>query len=157
MKILYLLAIVFGFSQCGSTQFEKNPPFSIESATYTKWVGGIQGVRGTNIQIKLSKKTTLSFDSLFFQNKITKIDLRNRKGATFLIGNYTTSSKQKNDFILHSNSMMELKNEIPKKGNFPFSLKENEAIISYKMGGLSKYYKVVNIQKTTSAFFPKAK
>ena len=157
MKILYLLAIVFVFSQCGSTQFEKKPPFSIESATYTKWVGGIQGVRGTNIQIKLSKKTTVSFDSLFFQNKITKIAVRNKKGTTFLIGNYTTSSKQKNNFILHSDPTMELKNKIPKKANFPFSLKENEAIISYKVGGLSKYFKIVNIQKTSSEFFPRAK
>jgi hypothetical protein len=49
----------------------------------------------------------------FFKIKSQKIAVGNGKGTTFLIGNYATSSKQKNDFILHSNSMMEFKNEIP--------------------------------------------
>ena len=153
MKSLYLLVIFFGFSQCASTQFDKTPPFEIESATYTQWVGGIEGVSGKSIQIKLSKKTTIAFDSLFFQNKIMKIVVENSEGTSFLIGNYSTSTKQKNELILHSNPAMESKNEIPKKKKCPFSLKKNEAIIRYKIQGVSNYYKIENLQKTSSKFF----
>ncbi len=82
-----------------------------------------------------------------------KIVVENSEGTSFLIGNYSTSTKQKNQLILHSNPAMESKNEIPKKKKFPFSLKKNEAIIRYKIQGVSNYNKIENLQKTSSKFF----
>lgn len=153
MKTFYLLLFVFGFCQCGSTQFEKNPPFKIISATYTPWIGGIEGVSGKSVEITLFEKTTIAFDSLFFQNKKTKISIKNSQERSFLVGNFSNSSRLKNDLTLHLNASLELKNKLPKKTKFRFSLKENEAIISYKVGSLKKYYKIENIQKKSTAFF----
>ena len=105
------------------------------------------------MEIKLFEKTTIAFDSLFFQNKKTKISIKNSQERSFLVGNFSNSSRLKNDLTLHLNASLELKNKLPKKTKFRFSLKENEAIISYKVGSLKKYYKIENIQKKSTAFF----
>lgn len=47
MKILTILTILFGFSQCGSSSIIKNPAFKVEKAFYNNWVGGQKGVAGT--------------------------------------------------------------------------------------------------------------
>jgi hypothetical protein len=127
----------------------------MESATYTNWVGGVPGVSGRRVEIKLSEKKSVTFDSLFFQKKTTKIEIRETKGTTLLVAHYSTSSRKNNDFILHSDTKRELKNKIPKPDNFPFDLKENEAIISYKVKGKIKYYKIENIKKAKEDTFPK--
>jgi hypothetical protein len=154
MKILSIIAILFGFSQCGSTKFEKNPPFKIESATYTNWIGGVPGVSGTRVELKLATKNTIAFDSIYFQKKVTKIKIRETKGITFLTGSFNTSTRKNNTLVLHADAKMELKNKVPKIEVFPFDLTENQAIISYKVGTLTKYFKLENIQKAKEVFFP---
>ena len=155
MKILSLVVILCGFSKCRSTKFDQKPPFIITSSSYTSWVGGVPGVSGTRVDITLSEKTTIRFDSLFFKKKITKIEVSQANEKTVLTAHYNTSKKQKTDFILHADSKKELKNEIPTITAFPFDLKENDAVISYQVNGKTKYYKLENIQKVTSGSFPK--
>ena len=159
MKILSIVAILFGFSQCGSTKIVKNPPFKIESAVYNHWTGGLPGVSGTRVEIRLSEKSSIAFDSLFFLNKATKVEIREEKGNTFLTAHFSTSKKrnQNRDVILHSDSKMEINNKVPVNDNFPFELKENEAIISYKIDEKTKYYKIENVEQTKSDFYPSVK
>lgn len=151
MKFLSILTIIIGFSQCGTTKLIKNPPFKIESATYTNWVGGVPGVSGTNVEITLSEKATIVFDSLFFRKRATKIDVKQH----ILVAYFNTSNRKKYDVILHSDSKKELKNKIPKPDSFPFELKENEAIISYKVDNKTKYFKIENIEKLKTDHLPK--
>lgn len=139
MKILSLLAIIFGFSHCGSAKFDTNPPFKIDRASYTNWVGGQPGVRGTKVEVILTEKSDIAFDSLFFNNKKTKLENTEIDQATFLIGHFSTSKKQ--DIILHLDSKKELKNEPPKLIKFPFKLKKNEAVISYIVNNKTHYFK----------------
>lgn len=157
MKILSILTIIIGFSQCGTTKFAKNPPFKIESATYTNWVGGVPGVSGTRVEVRLSEKEPIVFDSLYFQKKRTKIEVSIQNKIMILIGHFSTSNRKENHLILHSNTKMELKNKVPKATKFPFNLKENEAIISYKVANKVKYFKIENIKEGKRNHYPKAR
>lgn len=155
MKILSIIAVLFGFSQCGTTKLVENPPFKIESATYNNWTGGVPGVSGTRVEIQLSEKSSISFDSLFFQKKSTKIEIRETKGKTFLTAHFNTSKRDFNrDIVLDSDVRKEISNKVPETNNFPFELKENEAIISYKIAGKTNYYKIENIKESKPDLFP---
>ncbi|WP_297806568.1 hypothetical protein [uncultured Polaribacter sp.] len=155
MKFLSIIAILISFTQCGSIKLENNPPFTIEKASYHHWIGGQPGISGSNIEIELKENSNIDFDSIFFQNNSTKLEINTVDNKTILIGNFNTSKRSKRNLILDSNAVNELKNEIPKSQNIPFKLLENEAIITYKTKNKLKYFKIKNIQKAKRKFFPR--
>tara|TARA_R110002049_G_scaffold114646_1_gene265892 strand:- start:11764 stop:12252 length:489 start_codon:yes stop_codon:yes gene_type:complete len=156
MKILSILTIIVGFSQCGSSKFVKEPSFNIEKAFYNYWVGGQPGVSGTKLEIHLSNSSEIIFDSLFFQNKTTKVEVNNLDNAVQLIGHFSTSKKMKRDIILDVNSTNEIENTLPNLKKFPFELKENEAVLSYKKGEKTVFFKIENIKEIEFKAFPSA-
>ena len=156
MKLLSIIAIIVSFTQCGSLKLENNPPFKIEKASYNKWVGGQPGVSGTKIEIALKENSTIVFDSLFFQNKSTKVEINIAAGKTLLIGHFSTSSKQNRDLILDIDATKEIENTLPEVNKLPFELEENEAILSNKVGDKIKYFKIKDIEESKPAFFPRA-
>ncbi|MCI2229507.1 hypothetical protein MC378_10045 [Polaribacter sp. MSW13] len=153
-KIASMLLILFGFAQCASTKFEENPPFKISVATYNHWVGGQPGVSGTKVNIYLAEKSNIVFDSLFFLNKKNKIEVREVKGSSILIANYSTSVANNRNINLNLDSKKELTNQVPSIKKFPFELKENEAVISYKIKDKIKYFKIVKLKKAQTDFYP---
>lgn len=156
MKTILIITIFFSFTQCASSKFEEKPPFKIEKTSYNTWVGGQPGVSGTRVEIVLKEKSNINFDSLFFQKKATKVDLNLTSDKTLLIGHFNTSNRQNRDLILDDNSTKEIKNSLPKVKTFPFNLKENEAILSYKIGDKTKYFKIKNIKLSKDKFSPSA-
>ena len=156
MKFLSIIAILFSFTQCGSIQLEKNPPFKIEKASYNNWVGGQPGVSGTKVEFALKENSNIDFDSIIFRNKSTKVEISTASGKMLLIGHFNTSKRQNRDLILDANVTKEMKNTLPDVKKIPFELKENEAILSYKVGNKIKYFKIKNIEKAKSVFFPRA-
>lgn len=153
-KILSLLAIIFGFFQCKSIKLEDNPPFQIESATYKNWVGGIEGVSGTLLEIEIVNGSQIIYDTAFFHNKTSKIEVKTKNGNVLLLANFDTSKNQKPDLVMHSDSKKEINNKIPRTKEFPFDLKVNEAVISYKKGNKIKYFKIENFKKKKNLAYP---
>lgn len=151
MKILSILTIIFGFSQCGSLKFEKNPPFKIISAVAQNWSGGQPGVRGTNININYSSDINIEFDSVYYLNKVVKLENKKSKENKLVVGFFNRSSINR-DLILDLDSKKEINNTVPEVKKFPFDLKDNEAVISYKIGDKIKYYKIVSVKKGKSRF-----
>ena len=154
MKILSIFALLFGFTQCASLKLEKKAPFVVTSAVYNHWVGGMPGVSGTKVEIRLENKADIVFDSLYFLNRVTKIEIKSEKAHTLLIANYSTSNRQNRDIILDSDPKKEVNNKIPDADKFPFELKENEAVISYKEESKTKYFKISNLKKTAPDLYP---
>ena len=157
MKILSILTILFGFSQCGSNKFVKNPSFNVDKAVYNKWVGGQPGVSGTMLEIQLKNASDIVFDSLYFQNKVTKVEIKEFNNTIQLIGHFSTSNSkiiQKRDLILDADTVRELENTLPNTDKFPFELEENEAILSFKKGDKTVYYKIKKIKKEISRPIP---
>lgn len=153
IKFLGVLLLTLGFTQCKSTKFDNNPPFTIEKASYNNWVGGLPGVSGIRVEIYLTGKVDVAFDSLFFKNRTTKIEIRENNGKTFLTAHFDTSKKE--DIVLNSNTKEEYVNQLPTA--LSSELEVNEAILSYKDGSKLKYVKIKDIKETKPDFYPKMK
>ena len=156
MKIISILAILFGFSQCGSSTFVKDPPFKVEKAFYNNWVGGQPGVSGTKLEIHLENASEIIFDSLYFHNKRTKVEISELDNSMQLIGHFSTSKRKNRDLILDADPKKELQNTLPNLEKFPFELEEKEAILSYKKGDKTLYFKIQNINEVQAEIFPSA-
>ena len=100
MKTLSILAILLSFAQCGSNTLVQNPSFKVEKAFYNNWVGGQPGVSGTKLEIHLKNASEVIFDSLYFKNKRTKVEVLQKEEITQIIGHYSTSKRINNDLIL---------------------------------------------------------
>ena len=142
--------IAFSFIQCNSLKLESNPPFKIKGATYNYWVGGQPGISGIKVNIRYKSKNDIVFETLYFQNRTVKIEVRTVKGKSYLIGHFDTSTRE--DIIVVE------ENTVPKpvaiKPKFPFDLKDNEAVIKCKEKNKVKYFKIQNIKKTKTDFYP---
>ncbi|WP_299059004.1 hypothetical protein [uncultured Polaribacter sp.] len=149
IKIVFLLSLIYIFLQCGSSKSEKIGHLQIESSEYYNWVGGLAGVSGINVEIKLKKKSKIVFDSLYFRGKSVKTELKKNK---IIIANYSTS-KVNNDIILHTDSKKEINNKPPKQNKFPFFLKENDAVLSYQFSGETRYVIIKDIKKRKNNLF----
>jgi hypothetical protein len=157
MRILSILAITISFLQCGSAKLENNVPFKIVSSTSSSWFGGVQGISGTQIEIRINKATDIVFDSLYFNNKATKLKITKSGDSTILIGHFNTSNEKEADFILNSDRKKELKNPIPKIKRIPFEIKKNQAILSYKIANSLNYFKIEKIEEIKTLFYPQIK
>ena len=148
MKLLGVIFFALFFIQCATLKLEENPPFTIKGATYSNWVGGMPGSGGTDITFYYETNSTVVFDSIYFKGRKTKVQLKKDRKGTNLFGKFYRRSKTNNNIELHKDTTKEYNNKPPKKEDkLPFELKENEAIISYKDAGKTKYYKVENIKK----------
>jgi len=154
MKFVALILIAVAFTQCKSVKFDKHPPFKVTDAAFSNWVGGLPGVSGIKVIIAYKTDTDVAFDSIFFANRKTKVELQKMNDKLYLIGHFDTSTvTNKEDLILHRNSNKELQNKVPNVNKLPFKLKENEAVISFKEGDKTKYVKVKKIKQTKSDFY----
>lgn len=154
MKSITFLFLALSFVTCKSISLDTKPPFKIKEASYKSWVGGQPGVHGINVYINYTSKTAIDFDSIYFRNKTVKLETKKQKERKILIGYFNTSTiNSKEDLLLHkeaSNSDSTKELEVP----FPFILKENEAVIRYTIANVVKYYKVSNLKKEASDFYP---
>ncbi len=153
MKPIFILISFFVFSACASSKFEKNPPFTITGSTYNYWVGGLPGVKGTRVIIRYETEKSVNFKKIFFAKKSVNIELKKQQEKTYLFGYINTGTKKNEDVILDSDTKQEMDNRLPEK-EFPFELKENEAVISYEYKGKERYYKVTNMMQTKTDIYP---
>lgn len=153
LKILLLLLLTLSFTQCKTIRLVENPPFKITGATYNNWVGGQPGVSGIKVIIRVDAGKEITFDKMYFYKKTTSVELNTTNNKEYLIGHFNTSTRnQLNRTIENATAKKEKSKTI--KDTFPFELKENEAVISYKKGAKTFYYKVSNIKKTKTDFYP---
>ncbi len=146
-KLILLLSTIFGFAQCNTLKLADNPPFKITSSTYNNWTGVKPGISGIKVNIGYQSEDKIIFDKIYFHNKIARIETRIIKERKYIIGYFNTSIREYDVFIENENTP---ENEIVNTADFPFKLKENEAVISFKKGDKTKYYKVTGIEKLSN-------
>lgn len=150
-----ILMIALVFLQCKSSQFEKNAPFKLTKATYYNWVGEQPDVKGTNIEILGTiLAENIDYQYIYFQSKKEKLYVKKREGSNFLLtANINTANR--NELYLQADAKKEYGNQLPNlKNDFPFKLKDNEAIISYLQNGKEKLYKISEFIKEKDVFYP---
>ena len=154
IKILSILFLLLGFSQCGGSTLVKKSTLKVEKAFYNKWFGGQPGVRGTKVEIHLKDASEVIFVALYFQGKRTKVEVSQMEKFTRIIAHFSTLKRKNRNLILDADITKELENTLPSLEEFPFQLKENEAMLSYKNDNKIVYFKIENIKKTQSIPFP---
>jgi hypothetical protein len=154
IKILSILFLLLGFSQCGGSTLVKKSTLKVEKAFYNKWFGGQPGVRGTKVEIHLKDASEVIFVALYFQGKRTKVEVSQMEKFTRIIAHFSILKRKNRNLILDADITKELENTLPSLEEFPFQLKENEAILSYKKEGKTLYFKIENIKKLQSIPFP---
>ncbi|PQJ68888.1 hypothetical protein [Polaribacter butkevichii] len=147
IKIILTLCIALFYLQCASSHLEKQPPFSILSSTYYSALSNTTKDTFSEIHIKYTSKNNINFDSLYFRKNKIKLKIKDIKGNKYAYATFKKNNLLK-DFTLDANPIKELENPIPISEQFPFNLKENEAVISYQHKGKTNYYKIKNVEKT---------
>ena len=158
MKLFGILIFALTLTQCASVKLDTNPPFKVTSASYSHITGGLPGNSTLNLMIEFTATETVDFQNVYFQNKIVNAVIEKKQDKNYVAARYKTSSNSDNkDMVLHTDAKDELKNTAETKEKFPFELKENEAVITYKVGEKIHYYKIKNITKEEAVFMPSAK
>jgi hypothetical protein len=146
MKFFLIGIILTSFFQCGSLKFENNPPFKILTVTYQNDYEVSKIFGETVVKISYTSTKEISFDSIYFNNKIAKLEFASFNSNKRLIG-ILKNSNFNNGFVLDKNPIKELHNPLPNFQKFPFKLKKNEAIISYKVDKKIKYFRISDLKK----------
>ena len=146
MKFFLVGIILTSFFQCGSLKFENNPPFKILTATYQNDYEVSKIFGETVVKISYTSTKEILFDSIYFNNKIAKLEVESSNSNKLIIG-ILKNSNFNNGFVLDKNPIKELHNPLPNFQNFPFKLKKNEAIISYKVDEKIKYFRISDLKK----------
>ncbi len=146
------------FTQCSSAQqFDEEPPFTISKAYYQDWVGGRQGSSGTLITFEITSEISkeVRLDSLFFSNKICKLEATSFNKKYSIIGNFSKNTYVERNIIMDVDPQKEMANKVPDVAiNFPFELSDNECVISYIIKEKKHYFKVTDLKKEKTIFYP---
>ncbi len=140
---LYLVLISLIVTGCKTPQqttyFEENPPFSINNATYQKWVAGTQeGGKGTNVTLEFEYiDSGVMLKDVFFDSQVTALSPLPNQQNTYM-GYFTQNSNR--NFVMDGDVVKEVVNTLPKKNNF--DLEKNQAVISYLKEGKLHYVKL---------------
>lgn len=158
ITLLSSILIMTLIIHCGSAQqFDKKAPFTINKAYYQNWVGGRRGSTGTLITLELASEISsdVEIDSLYFNHKICKLNINSYGKKYSITGNFSKSTRREKDLIMDADPRKETRNKIPDvKLYFPFEIADNECVISYEIKGKKHYYKVENIQKEKTIYYP---
>ncbi|MCG7500793.1 MULTISPECIES: hypothetical protein [Tenacibaculum] len=151
MKLIGILILALSFTKCASVKMENNHPFKIESASYSHVTGGVKGsYNSTNLIINFTAEKPVDFQKVYFQNRITKAIVEQHNDKQYITARYKTSSNELNDLILHADPKKEFGNTPAEE--FPFELKENEAMVSYIIEEKTHYVKIESIIKKDKVF-----
>lgn len=151
-----LSLVLFSFSNCGGTQkaseteLEQNPPFTVAEASFQKWVAGTQeGGSGVDVFINISNVSEgVVLQDLFFRNKKSQLNTSPTVRSQY-IAHFKNSSS---DPIMDIDPTKEAKNTPPEKT--PFTLNQNEAVISYDYNGTTAYFKIEQLEEKEMLAYP---
>ncbi len=155
-RAIFFFFVLSFFSQCASTQkIDSEPPVKIIEAQSQSWVAGVRGGgSGTNVFLTFSE--TIAADSLYYQGMIAKLRPLQDPSAIKYVARFSFKKNTQDDLVMHSDPLKEYGNTVvgvPSK-TFPFELKKNQAVVSYKKGTKTRYFKVANIVELKQKLFP---
>ena len=155
LGLVILTFIMASFSQCSSAQkLQKEAPTTFGEVYFQKWVSGMaQGPSGINIFIEV-KNDNMQLDSVYFRGKVAKLDI-DKSNKLLYVGRFISKSTEKRDIIMHKDATEEYGNKAPEiSAKIPFELAPFECVISYKVNGKTKYFKLTDLEEKESKDHP---
>lgn len=155
-SLKYVLMGVFmvSFSQCSSTKkLQTVAPVSVGEVYCQDWVAGIQGGgAGLNIFIPTTDKS-VTFEQVYFRGKVTTLEVR----EGLYIGRFKSNVNLREEILLSdTNSKVKEKATKEVADKIPFTLENNQCVVSYKEGDKTKYFKIDNVTQKQSIAYPSA-
>ncbi|QHI37416.1 hypothetical protein IMCC3317_27950 [Kordia antarctica] len=162
-KILPILLII-GFINCSSSQktmtMQEEVPFKTESVFAQVWTAGQEnGGSGINVQMTITNldTETIVLKDFYFRGRKTTLQDASTNNNGLFVAYFINSTKTEKEIMLHENHKKEAGNEPPHlEEKFPFTLENNEGVISYTENGTLKYHKVKNIIEKFPIHYPSA-
>jgi len=145
------------FTNCASSQFDKNPSFTVEKAQHQEYVGGKPGSKGIMVTIEFTDKVedNIEFDSIYFNGKSVNLSVGSFSERTVISGNFSNSNFTEKIVIMDKDPKKEFGNKPPKANkNFPFELSKKECVISYFVNNKKRYFKLDKVQKGKTIIYP---
>ena len=155
--IITSILILTLFTNCASSQFDKKPPFTVAKAKYQEWIGGKPGSKGTMVTIEFAEKfgDNITFDSIYFNEKATNLNVSSFNEKTMISGNFSNSDFADKMIIVDKDPKKEFGNEAPKPvTEIPFELSKNDCVISYTVNNKKRYFKIDKLQKGKTIIYP---
>lgn len=135
MRLINCLVLTMFLSQCASVTVKKNIPFTVKNAIYNSTT--------KELLVEFSSKKNIDFQELFYNHQKTKAVVTKNKVSSYISGTFQKVLLQ--DLNLHSNAKKEFGNKPTTTEKIPFELKENEAIITYKVNNEVKHYRIKKV------------
>ena len=156
-RLLFYFLILMSFINCSTVKtntFVEAAPFVITAPYYNSWIAGIEGGgSGINVFLPVSDIRNIVVDSMHFRGEKSAVETRDK----LIIGRFRNSTNRKKDIIMSSNPQDEYNNKrVLKRDTSPFSLTQNECVISYRVKGKRLYYKLSNLKKGEAIAYPSA-
>lgn len=154
-----ILFVVASFSQCSSSkELQEKGPITFGKVYYQAWVAGIEG-GGSGINIFIPVEETalahIKLDSVYFRGKVSKLETKT--DDRLYVGRFSTPANQQKDIKMTNEPYGEYGNTATGLSeNFPFQLKNDECVVSYKDNSQTKYYKIENITEKARVEYPSA-
>lgn len=135
--------------QCSTSKYklEEQSQLNPKGVYFQEWYAGIK-VGGTGFNIffpNLNSEEKVVIDSVYFRRMKAKLV----KGRA----NYSAILKRSNKYYKDVNVYYNDNKKLDKKANFPFTLKENECVISYIQNGETKYLKIRNVLEREGIYY----
>ena len=156
-RLLFYFLILMSFINCSTVKtntFVEAAPFVITAPYYNSWIAGIEGGgSGINVFLPVSDIRNIVVDSMHFRGEKSAVETRDK----LIIGHFRYSTNPKKDIIMSSNPQDEYNNKrVLKRDTSPFSLTQNECVISYRVKDKRLYYKLSNLKKGEAIAYPSA-
>ena len=150
-KIISLPILLITLTKCASYKLESTAPFNVVSTTSYSRVGGMPGSPGgTELKLVYTAEKEIQFDSIFYQNKKAKTRTFTENKSQVVSAIFYNSTAPK-DIQMHSDATKEYGNSAPNQNQeIPFTLKDDELVISYIEGTKTKYFKTGPVKKGKS-------
>lgn len=148
IKLICLALLSVSFSQCASTmKLQKEAPTTFGETYFQEWVAGVKGGgSGINVFIEV-KGENLVLDSIYFRENVSNFETKPSNPKLFIGRFKGEANKEELAIITTSDEKVE-------KSDFPFDLKENECVVSYKHGDKLKYYKITKLKEKSVEALP---
>lgn len=164
MKLAYIL-IAFALTSCGAQKFAttlKASDFSKYVQPYAQaWSGGAPGSgNGITLFFPTQALQNNEFVAVYFRGLMAENSSYTSDDRELMVTRFMIPNKERKDVVMHLDSNKEAANEIPdvNQKEFPFELKDDEAVIAVKPYNDNdaevSYIKITGIQERQQLFMP---
>ncbi len=160
-SVVIMVVMLFGMGGCSSQKkLTKKAPFIVEKPSCTAFAEGREASGSgfiLRLPVTIQTNDEIAFEKVFFRGHVLDSEWVIEEGKQILLCRYKKKVKVKPDIIMHDDPMEEVGNQPPaeiiKKEDYPFELKPDEAVITYRHKGKTRYVKIGDIKDKSPMIF----